>query len=93
MHQQPYRERPITDTDDALGRSMSRLPHNEQHTIISMSRPGPSNESAEYPRIHPGGSLILAWQLKGKKVLIVGGGQVAAGECNFELLASVCRET
>lgn len=36
---------------------------------------GPS----KYPAIVPGGGLILAWQLKGKKVLLVGGGNVAAG--------------
>ncbi|GAB5586817.1 uroporphyrin-III C-methyltransferase [Umbelopsis nana] len=35
--------------------------------------------SCSYAPIRPGGSLILAWQTKNKKVLIVGGGQVAAG--------------
>ncbi len=34
----------------------------------------------EYPEIVPGGGLILSWQLKGKRVLLVGGGPVAAGE-------------
>ncbi|KAH8548783.1 tetrapyrrole methylase [Umbelopsis sp. PMI_123] len=34
---------------------------------------------ASYAPIRPGGSLILAWQTKNRKVLIVGGGQVAAG--------------
>lgn len=34
----------------------------------------------KYTKICPGGGLILAWQLKGKKVLLVGGGNVAAGE-------------
>ncbi|UZJ55496.1 hypothetical protein CBS101457_004816 [Exobasidium rhododendri] len=33
----------------------------------------------KYTKICPGGGLILAWQLKGKKVLLVGGGNVAAG--------------
>jgi precorrin-2 dehydrogenase/sirohydrochlorin ferrochelatase len=33
----------------------------------------------EYPSIRPGGSLMLAWQIKKKNVLIVGGGNVAAG--------------
>ncbi|KAJ4417988.1 Bifunctional dehydrogenase and ferrochelatase [Gnomoniopsis sp. IMI 355080] len=33
----------------------------------------------EFPKVQGGGSLILAWQIKGKKVLIVGGGEVAAG--------------
>ncbi|KAM5386789.1 hypothetical protein ACJZ2D_000082 [Fusarium nematophilum] len=32
-----------------------------------------------YPPVQPGGSLILAWQIKHKKVLVVGGGEVAAG--------------
>ena len=32
-----------------------------------------------YPEILPGGSLILAWQIKNKNVLVVGGGEVAAG--------------
>lgn len=32
-----------------------------------------------YPAVQPGGSLILAWQIKNKKVLVVGGGEVAAG--------------
>ncbi|KAF2762215.1 siroheme synthase middle domains-like protein [Pseudovirgaria hyperparasitica] len=34
---------------------------------------------AKYPPIQGGGSLILAWQIKGRRVLIVGGGEVAAG--------------
>ncbi|PWN28261.1 siroheme synthase middle domains-like protein [Jaminaea rosea] len=38
-----------------------------------------SSSSSKYPTIVPGGGLILAWQLKGKKVLLVGGGMVAAG--------------
>lgn len=34
--------------------------------------------STEYKPIEGGGSLLLAWQIKNKKVLIVGGGNVAA---------------
>jgi hypothetical protein len=30
-----------------------------------------------FPPVQPGGSLILAWQVKDKKVLIVGGGEVS----------------
>lgn len=30
----------------------------------------------KFPEVQPGGSLILAWQIKGKKVLVVGGGEV-----------------
>ena len=33
----------------------------------------------EYPSIRRGGSLMLAWQISNKNVLIVGGGNVAAG--------------
>ncbi|QIX01175.1 hypothetical protein AMS68_006692 [Peltaster fructicola] len=33
----------------------------------------------EFPAVEGGGSLILAWQVKNKKVLVVGGGEVAAG--------------
>merc|ERR1712093_646580 len=35
--------------------------------------------STKFPEIQGGGSLILAWQIKGKEVLVVGGGEVAAG--------------
>ncbi|CAD6887143.1 unnamed protein product [Tilletia laevis] len=35
--------------------------------------------SDAYPAIVPGGYLCIAWVLKGKRVLIVGGGPVAAG--------------
>lgn len=31
----------------------------------------------EFPEIQGGGSLILAWQVKDKKVLVVGGGEVS----------------
>ncbi|KAK4238318.1 putative NAD(P)-binding-domain-containing protein [Achaetomium macrosporum] len=33
----------------------------------------------KFPEVQGGGSLIIAWQIKGKKVLVVGGGEVAAG--------------
>ncbi|KAB5540590.1 hypothetical protein GE09DRAFT_1137806 [Coniochaeta sp. 2T2.1] len=33
----------------------------------------------KYPEVQGGGSLILAWQIRGKKVVVVGGGEVAAG--------------
>ncbi|KAJ5765303.1 hypothetical protein N7520_004862 [Penicillium odoratum] len=34
---------------------------------------------SKFPEVQGGGSLILAWQIKGKHVLVVGGGEVAAG--------------
>ncbi|KAF4341151.1 siroheme synthase [Fusarium beomiforme] len=46
----------------------------------SASSPSTSVAMAKtYPPVQPGGSLILAWQIKHKKVLVVGGGEVAAG--------------
>lgn len=33
-------------------------------------------EQEEFPEVQGGGSLILAWQIKNKKILIVGGGEV-----------------
>ncbi|KAL6708073.1 Bifunctional dehydrogenase and ferrochelatase [Coniothyrium glycines] len=35
--------------------------------------------ASPYPEIQGGGSLILAWQIRNKRVLVVGGGEVAAG--------------
>jgi len=31
----------------------------------------------EFPKIQGGGSLILAWQIRNKRVLVVGGGEVS----------------
>ncbi|TAQ84297.1 hypothetical protein B7494_g7379 [Chlorociboria aeruginascens] len=36
-------------------------------------------EVEQFPKIEGGGSLILAWQIRNKNVLVVGGGEVAAG--------------
>lgn len=30
----------------------------------------------QFPQVQPGGSLILAWRVKDKNVLVVGGGEV-----------------
>ncbi|KAF3766700.1 siroheme synthase middle domains-like protein [Cryphonectria parasitica EP155] len=38
-----------------------------------------NDQDGEFPAVQGGGSLILAWQIRGKKVLVVGGGEVAAG--------------
>ncbi|KAL4940132.1 hypothetical protein BDV06DRAFT_197328 [Aspergillus oleicola] len=35
--------------------------------------------ASKFPEVQGGGSLIVAWQIKGKHVLVVGGGEVAAG--------------
>ncbi|KAJ6127640.1 Siroheme synthase domain 3 [Penicillium sp. IBT 18751x] len=34
---------------------------------------------SKFPEIQGGGSLILAWQVKNKHVVVIGGGEVAAG--------------
>jgi precorrin-2 dehydrogenase/sirohydrochlorin ferrochelatase len=31
----------------------------------------------KFPDVEGGGSLILAWQIKNKRVLVVGGGEVS----------------
>lgn len=33
---------------------------------------------SKFPKVQGGGSLILAWQIKGKHVLVVGGGEVSS---------------
>ncbi|KAI1875824.1 uncharacterized protein JN550_002110 [Neoarthrinium moseri] len=38
-----------------------------------------ANKEHGFPEVQGGGSLILAWQVKNKHVLVVGGGEVAAG--------------
>ncbi|KAH8912706.1 putative siroheme synthase Met8 [Coniochaeta sp. PMI_546] len=38
-----------------------------------------STPEARFPEVQGGGSLILAWQIRGKKVVVIGGGEVAAG--------------
>src|SRR3569833_3484223 len=43
--------------------------------------------SRTFPKIQGGGSLIVAWQARGKKVLVVGGGEVAAGRIDHCLNA------
>jgi precorrin-2 dehydrogenase/sirohydrochlorin ferrochelatase len=36
--------------------------------------------TSNYPAVQGGGSLIIAWQVKGKKVVVVGGGEVGCSE-------------
>lgn len=47
-----------------------------------------SSPAPEFPPIEPGASLILAWQIKGKRALLVGGGAVAAGRLSALLNAN-----
>jgi len=32
----------------------------------------------KFPEVQGGGSLIVAWQIRGKNVLVVGGGEVSS---------------
>ncbi|KAK9475009.1 putative NAD(P)-binding-domain-containing protein [Dipodascopsis tothii] len=41
----------------------------------------------DFPAISGGGSLVVAWQLKGKPVLVIGGGEVATGRVRHLLVA------
>ena len=36
----------------------------------------------KFPEVQGGGSLLLAWQVKNKKVLVIGGGEVRL-ECAY----------
>lgn len=42
-----------------------------------------SDPESKFPKVQGGGSLILAWQIRGKKVLVIGGGEV----CSFPNLS------
>ena len=45
---------------------------------LSASHPRPdSTMPHNFPEIQPGGSLIVAWQVRGKRILVVGGGEVS----------------
>lgn len=49
-------------------------------SLSSFSDSGIDNHNempaAVYPEVEGGGSLILAWQIRNKRVLVVGGGEV-----------------
>ncbi|KAH7241128.1 uncharacterized protein BKA55DRAFT_576557 [Fusarium redolens] len=57
----------------------SSTPSSESSSASASSSSAPVAMAKTYPPVQPGGSLILAWQIKHKKVLVVGGGEVAAG--------------
>jgi siroheme synthase (precorrin-2 oxidase/ferrochelatase) len=49
-----------------------------------MSPPSP------FPEIQGGGSLLLAWQIKNKRVLVVGGGEVRSLVPNSRAILTDC---
>lgn len=36
----------------------------------------PNDDGSQFPEVQPNGSLMIAWQAKGKRILVVGGGEV-----------------
>ena len=42
-------------------------------------------DKEKFPEVQGGGSLILAWQIRNKRVLVVGGGEVSS---QFHFLSS-----
>lgn len=36
----------------------------------------PNDDASQFPEVQPNGSLMIAWQAKGKRILVVGGGEV-----------------
>ncbi|KAF5964737.1 siroheme synthase [Fusarium coicis] len=62
---------PASSTPSSESSSSSASASSSSSASVAMAK--------TYPPVQPGGSLILAWQIKHKKVLVVGGGEVAAG--------------
>lgn len=58
-----------------------------KHFAIVLRKRSMAGQHEEFDPIVRGASLILAFQLKGKRVVIVGGGQVAAGRLSAVLAA------
>lgn len=44
--------------------------------LRAKAQPQKTKEEKKFPEIQGGGSLILAWQIRNKRVLVVGGGEV-----------------
>ena len=68
-------------SSDVFGLILSVFQPKPKSPASSSSLPSASSALHEmakkFPEVQPGGSLILAWQIKGKKVLVVGGGEVS----------------
>jgi hypothetical protein len=60
---------------------MSTASLEQQFSTTGINDDGPSLVEADpqYPEVQGGGSLILAWQIRGRKVLVIGGGEVRRG--------------
>jgi hypothetical protein len=62
----PYQARRLLNPTSAINREVAS----------NISSP-PRMSSPKFPEVQGGGSLIVAWQVKSKKVLVVGGGEVS----------------
>jgi len=56
--------------------SNSTAPTPQQHPAHNDLHTTNMEHDHKYPEVEGGGSLILAWQVKNKKVLVIGGGEV-----------------
>lgn len=63
------------------------FPHSLSSGSTTTAEDKMTTSSENFPSIQTGGSLLLAWQLKQKNVLIVGGGNVAADRIRSVLAA------
>lgn len=59
--------------------NQSLLSHHRITLDMSESSAVTDTPATSFEKIQPGGSLIVAWQARGKKCLVVGGGEVASG--------------
>lgn len=69
LRSSPYIENAIYFSFSRNGRFLLRSFDTCTHFVIMV---------ASYPEVQGGGSLILAWQIKNKNVLVVGGGEVSS---------------
>ncbi len=42
-----------------------------------------ADEKDKFPKVEGGGSLMIAWQIRNKHVLVVGGGEVCPAICHY----------
>ena len=71
----------------SLGVTGSDIRSLQASHVILISFIRPPQEPAEVPSTMPTTSLLLAWQLKDKRILLIGGGDVASGRLESVLAA------
>jgi hypothetical protein len=53
-------------------------PYAPRSSFVTSLRLGIQSRMSKFPEIQGGGSLILAWQVKSKHVVVIGGGEVSS---------------